>query len=206
MMLSEANIFPCPREYQPPKMPESIPPPSPRLPWAPSCLACLRIAALRPLSLGGWRTSRWRAVCVCCMRFSICPGSVIMTEQCCHRPALLGLAAKEPKPDIQAFVVLVMPWQESLNLYFLPAEAKHSWNWLGLVLVKTKRIMGLQAGLRFLSLTLILPINNCFPTDSLRVTILLLFLLSLNFHRTLPYKNQNGKEERVCVSLKIKNH
>lgn len=35
---------------------------------------------------------------MCCMRFSICPGSVIMREQCCHRPALSGLAAKEQKP------------------------------------------------------------------------------------------------------------
>lgn len=67
----------------------------------PHALVCISLRCRKAL-----RTSRWRAVCVCCMRFSICPGSVMTAVL--SQTSSLGLAAKEQKPDIQAFVVLVM--------------------------------------------------------------------------------------------------
>lgn len=64
--------------------------------------------------------------------------------------------------------------------------------------------MGLQAGLPFLSLPLILPTNNS-------VLLLTHFVLQAGcsfcfFYISTKYLlciNQNGKEGRVCVSLKI---
>lgn len=76
-----------------------------------SFLPCRRIAALRPaLCPEGEGLTGRGAACVCCMRFSICPGSVTVANSTVTDKlfSLGAIAAKEQKPDIQAFVVLVM--------------------------------------------------------------------------------------------------